>query len=119
MGGGNAPPPPTPIIVGAFLMTFAAGLLDASTYLCLHSTSTHMSGKVLKIGITAGDLDSDIHVYALIVGAFLLGSAISGKMSELKKKRHEKYRRHDPQTDHLLCDKRGGDNDDNRLRARA
>ena len=61
MGGGNAPPPPTPIIVGAFLMTFAAGLLDASTYLCLHSTSTHMSGKVLKIGITAGDLDSDIH----------------------------------------------------------
>ena len=85
MGGGNAPPPPTPIIVGAFLMTFAAGLLDAATYMCLHSTSTHMSGKVLKIGITAGDLDSDIHVYALIVGAFLLGSAISGKMSELKK----------------------------------
>ena len=80
MGGGGGPPPPSPVIVGAFIMTFAAGLLDATTMLSwAGTTSTHMSGKFLKVGVSTaqGDIKgltpSFCMVFSFFIGAFSAG----------------------------------------------
>ncbi len=43
--------PPDSLIVGAFIMSFASGLLDATTLLAFTDiATTHMSGIVIKAG---------------------------------------------------------------------
>lgn len=80
MGGGGGPPPPTPVIVGAFIMTFAAGLIDATTLLsAAGTTSTHMSGKVLKVGVYTADASIKAVTPSLcMVLAFFFGAMVAG-----------------------------------------
>uniref|UniRef100_A0A7S2IK83 Uncharacterized protein n=1 Tax=Haptolina brevifila TaxID=156173 RepID=A0A7S2IK83_9EUKA len=86
MGGGGGPPPPTPVIVGAFICTFAAGLLDATTLLSwTKTTSTHMSGKFLSIGVYIGAADVKAAMYFGMVSCFFLGSFFSGVLTRTPK----------------------------------
>ena len=62
------------------MMTFAAGLLDGVTLLShTHTTTTHMSGKVLKTGTYAAVGSSDAITPNLsMVLSFLFGAILSG-----------------------------------------
>jgi len=86
MGGGGGPPPPTPVIVGAFVCTFAAGLLDATTLLSwAGSTSTHMSGKFLSTGIYIAAVNAKAAMYFGMVFCFFLGAFFAGVVTRTPK----------------------------------
>jgi len=80
MGGAVGPAPPTPVLVGAMIMTFVAGLMDVTTYLSVANfTTTHLSTKILLIGVsaTAGQVEA-VTPFLVTALSFFLGAVCSG-----------------------------------------